>query len=94
MAAAVFGVLLGILLMAVSHRAIRFVTPADPFGGVVVVGALMGARFMAALAALAVFYFFARAGLAPFGIALVSSFMVGLLVEAIRLVRPHASTST
>lgn len=86
--------LLGVLLMVVSHKAVGFVTPADPFGGVVVVGALMGARFALALAALALFYFFARGGLAPFGLALVISFMVGLFVEAIRLIRPHASTST
>lgn len=93
-AAAVFGVLLGVLLMVVSYRAVCFVTPTDPFGGVVVVGALMGARFLVALAALAGFHFFAPDGLAPFGIALISSFMVGLFVEAIRLVRPHTSTST
>lgn len=92
--AAALGVLFGVLLMAVSHRAVSFVTPDDPLRGVVLVGALMGARFMAALGALAVFYFFARNGLAPFGIALVFSFVVGLFVEAFRLSGPHASRTS
>ena len=89
--AAALGVLFGVSLMVVSHKAVRFVTPADPMTGVVMVGALMGARFMAVLAALAVLYVFARSGLAPFGIALVFSFVAGLFVEAFRLTAPHAS---
>jgi hypothetical protein len=75
--------------MVVSHRAVRFVTPDDPTRGVAVVGALMGARFIAALAALAAFSFLAPSGLAPFGIALVFAFVGGLALEAVRASRPH-----
>lgn len=88
--AAALGVLLGVSLMVVSHRAVRFVTPGDPMRGMAVVGVLMGARFMVVLAGLAVFYFSAPKGLAPFGIALVFSFVAGLFAEAFRLTAPHA----
>lgn len=88
--AAALGALLGVSLMVVSHKAVRLVTPDEPMQGVVIVGALMVARFMVVIAALAVFYFFARSGLAGFGIALAGSFVVGLFVEAFRSIAPHA----
>lgn len=58
-----------------------------------VVGLLMGARFLVVLAALAAFYFFFPAGLAPFGVALAFAFVLGLLFEALRSFRPHSNTS-
>jgi uncharacterized integral membrane protein len=79
--------------MVVSHKAVRFVTPQDPMTGVVLVGALMVVRFLVAAAALAAFYLLARDGLAPFGIALVFSFVAGLFIEAFRSIAPNARTS-
>lgn len=87
--AAALGVLLGAVLTLVAERAVRVVTPADPFRGMVLVTLLMGARFTVAAAALAAYYSFARDGLAPFGIALSFSFVAGLVFEAVRVSRPH-----
>lgn len=87
--------LLGVLLMVVSHRAILFVTPKDPFRGLVIVGVMMGARFCLALASLTLFAVFAPSGLAPFGILLAISFVVGLFIEAVPSSGSRAmSTST
>jgi hypothetical protein len=89
--AAALGVALGATLTFVAERAVRLVTPADPFRGMVLVTLLMGARFMIAALALALFYRFAHQGLAPFGIALGVSFVAGLSLEAVRISRPHLS---
>lgn len=93
--AAALGALLGVLLMAVSHWAVTFVTPEDPTRGVLIVGMMMFARFAIALSALAAYYFLVPSGLAPFGVLLAASFVTGLFVEAVRLSRPsmpHTST--
>lgn len=50
---------------------------------------MMGARFFVSLVFLAIYYRLAPAGLAPFGVALALSFVAGLFVEAVRIVRPH-----
>lgn len=94
MVAAALGALLGVLLMVVSHWAVAFVTPEDPMRGLLIVGMMMGARFALALGALAAFYFFAPRGLAPFGILLAVSFVVGLFFEAVRLSGPRATRTT
>lgn len=83
--------LLGGLLTFVTHRSSALVTPADPFRGMVKYGALMFARMTFALVALAVYYVAARDGLAPFGVALGISFVVGLVVEAVRASCPNIS---
>lgn len=89
--AAALGALLGAVLTLVAERAVRLVTPIEPFRGMVLVTLLMGARFSLAALALASFYLFAREGLAPFGIALGVSFIAGLTAEAVRVSRPHLS---
>ena len=87
--AVALGALLGIALTLVSERAARFVTPEDPTRGFAMVIVMMGARFFVSLALLAVYYILAPAGLAPFGMALALSFVAGLFVEAVRIIRPH-----
>lgn len=93
MVAAALGALLGVLLIVGSRRAVAFVTPEDALLGVVIVGGMMVARFAVAIAALAAYHFFAPDGLAPFGVFLSVAFVAGLAVEAVKSVRPHASTS-
>lgn len=88
--AATLGLLLGVFLTFVSHRAVSFVTPEDPMRGLAVVAGAMGARFLIALTALGAYFLFARAGLEPFGLALAFSFVAGLMFEAVRVSRSHA----
>lgn len=89
--AATLGILLGVLLTLLSHRAVTFVTPEDPLKGLRVVAVMMGVRFLIALVALGIYYFFAQDGLAAFGISLAVSFVIGLMVEAMRMTRLRAS---
>lgn len=91
MVAAALGALLGVLLVVASHWAVRFITSEDPMRGLMVVVMMLVARFAVALAALAAFYYFVPAGLAPFGILLAASFFIGLLIEAVRLSGPRAT---
>jgi apolipoprotein N-acyltransferase len=85
LAAATLGLTLGVFLTYVSHRAVTFVTPEDPMRGLAVVAGMMGARFVAVLVALVVYYVFARAGLVYFGLVLAVSFVAGLMLEAVRM---------
>ena len=83
--AAALGALLGAVLTFMSHRAAAFVTSEDPMRGLAIVAAMMGVRFVIAIAALGAYFLFARAGLVPFGIALSFSFVAGLAFEAVKL---------
>lgn len=94
MVAATLGVMLGVVLTFVSHRAVTFVTPDDPFRGVAIVGLMMGARFVLALMALAGYYFVARVGLVVFGATLVLAFLVGLVVETMKMSRTPVSRTS
>ena len=89
--AATLGLMLGVLLTFVSHRAVTFVTPEDPMRGLAVVAAMMGARFLVVLLALGAYFVFARDGLSVFGLTLAFSFVAGLGFEAVRMSRPRAS---
>lgn len=88
--AAALGVLLGAALTVSSERAASFVTPQNPFHGMVVVIAMMLLRFALSVAALAAFFFFAREGLVAFGVALAVSFITGLVFEAVKVSRLDA----
>jgi len=90
-AAATLGVLLGAVLTIASERAASFVIPEDPFRGVAIVAVMTGVRLLVAVLALAAYSVFARDGLAPFGLALGVSFVVGLALEAVKASRLNAS---
>lgn len=88
------GVVLGVFLTLLSERAVGFVTPQDPMRGLAVVSVMMGVRFLAALAALTVYYVFARDGLAAFGVSLALSFVVGLTFESAKMTRIRTTSSS
>ena len=87
MVAATLGIMLGVLLTLLSERAVTHVTPDDPMRGLAMVSVMMGVRFGLAILTLGLFYFFARDGLAPFGIALALAFIAGLMLETVRMLR-------
>lgn len=81
MLAAAIGLALGIALLVVSRAVSRLVTPEDPELGFAKVAVAMVIRLALVVAALVVFYVFARPGLMPFGIALVAGFFVMVTFE-------------
>jgi hypothetical protein len=78
---AALGLAMGVVLMLVSRSASRLVTPDDPTLGFTKVAVAMLLRLAVVVAALLVFYVWARPGLVPFGAALVAGFFVMVTVE-------------
>lgn len=92
--AAVLGLVLGVGLVFVSRASARFMTPEDPQLGLARVAVAMLLRLAVVVMLLAAFYFWARPGLAPFGIALIVGFMGALTYELFTVGRPARSVGT
>lgn len=82
--AAVLGFALGTGLLLASRRASRLITPDDPAIGMAKVLVANAAVMLAAIGALAGYFFAAPAALPFFGIALVTGFLVTASVELFR----------
>jgi hypothetical protein len=86
--AVLLGAALGVGSLLVSRASAKLVTPDDPAGGFARLALVSSARILLVLAALAAYFFFARAGFVPFAIALVSSFLGTLGYEAFKATSP------
>lgn len=82
--AALIGVLLGALLVLASRWASRFVTPDDAALGLLRFGLISFGRLILALAAMTLFFVFARKGFVAFSIALIVTFLCMLVYEAFK----------
>ncbi|MHB8761870.1 MAG: hypothetical protein ACYC6J_05715 [Coriobacteriia bacterium] len=92
--AAALGALLGLLLTFISRRATAHVTPGDAERGMAIVAVMMGLRMIVVIAALAAYFFLARAGFLYFGIALIVAFMAGLAYEAVKTTRSNTTDTS
>lgn len=82
--AASLGVVFGALLIVVARWASRLVKPEDPTIGFAQVAMISFGRLMFALAAMVLFYIFARKGFIAFSVSLIVTFMCALAYEAFR----------
>jgi hypothetical protein len=85
--AAALGLALGVGLLVVSRVSVRFMTPDDPGLGLAKVAVTMVVRMAAVVATLLAYFVWARAGLVPFGAALVAGFFVMVTVELFTMSR-------
>ncbi|HZL06242.1 MAG TPA: hypothetical protein VFE45_12650, partial [Coriobacteriia bacterium] len=92
--AALLGLVLGVLLMLVSRRAVALVTPDDPTRGFALVALFMLGRLIIVMAALAAYFFLARAGFLVFAAVLITSFIISLALEALESSRSFTSSRT
>lgn len=92
--AALLGLALGVALMLVSRRTVALVTPDEPTRGFALVALFMFVRLIVVMAALAGYFFLARAGFLVFAGVLLTSFIISLALEAFDSSRSLTSSRT